>query len=86
MKMASFRGWVEATERARRLWPEIPAWAFEAAGNLEAEREVWDEADWLMAHPAAIAERAMRIACAAGWRPADGAVQYTRQPPSPRSL
>ena len=83
MKVGGFRGWDEATERARKLWPDIPSWAFEAAGEQDA-REVWDEADWLMAHPAAIAERAMRIACAAGWRPTvEGVIQDGAETPRP---
>jgi hypothetical protein len=69
MKIGAFHGWALAAERARELWPEIPSWAFEMAGEQEAGVDAWDQADWLIAHPAAIAERAMRLACAAGWRP-----------------
>jgi hypothetical protein len=68
MLVGKMRGWAEAVARAREIWPEIPAWAYEIAAETEAPANTYGEAEWFSVHPATAAEQAVRAACAKGWR------------------
>jgi hypothetical protein len=68
VRISDLRGWNEAVERARQLWPDIPGWAFELAGEQEAEIRTYEQAEWFSVHPVIAAEHAVRAACARGWR------------------
>jgi len=68
VRIGDLRGWPEAVERARVLWPEIPAWAFEVAAHQEAAIRTYEESTWFSVHPAVAAEHAVRVACARGWK------------------
>ena len=68
MLVGKMRGWAEAVARARELWPDIPAWAFEIAAETEAPANTYGEAEWFSVHPSTAAEHAVRAACAKGWR------------------
>ncbi|HKQ67833.1 MAG TPA: hypothetical protein VJT73_00770 [Polyangiaceae bacterium] len=60
MLVGELPGWREAVERARELWPSIPAWAFERAAELEAEARTHEQAERFALHPATAAELAVR--------------------------
>jgi hypothetical protein len=60
MRVRDLRGWCEAVERARQLWPEIPSWAFELAAEQEAEVRTYEQAEWFSLHPSTAAELAIR--------------------------
>ena len=60
MRFRDLRGWKEAVTRARQLWPNIPEWAFERAGEREAEVRTYEQAEWFSLHPATAAELAIR--------------------------
>ena len=68
MRVGDMRGWAEAVVRARELWPDIPAWAFEIAAEIDAPIATYAEAEWFLVHPSTAAEHAVREACARGWK------------------
>jgi hypothetical protein len=61
VRVKELRGWREAVLRARELWPAIPAAAYEAAGQLDAEIRTYEQAEWFTMHPATAAELAVRV-------------------------
>jgi hypothetical protein len=68
MRIGDLRGWAEAVARARELWPEIPAWAYDFAAEQDAEIRTYEQAEWFSIHPVIAAEHAVRAACARGWK------------------
>jgi hypothetical protein len=60
VKVKELRGWSEAVQRARQLWPQIPAWAFELAAEQEAELRTYEQAEWFSLHPSTAADLAVR--------------------------
>ncbi len=44
MRVGELRGWSQAVERARSLWPEIPMWAFDWAAQEKAAVRTYEEA------------------------------------------
>jgi hypothetical protein len=63
MRVRELRGWSEAVQRAKELWPAIPAWAFDLAAEQEAEIRTYEQAEWFSLHPSTAADLAVR-ACA----------------------
>ncbi len=66
MRVGELRGWSQAVERARSLWPEIPMWAFDWAAQEKAAVRTYEEAEWFSVHPIVAAEHAVRAAAARG--------------------
>jgi hypothetical protein len=60
VKVSELRGWTEAVARARQLWPEIPTWAFDLAGEQEAAIRTYEQAEWFSLHPSTVADLAVR--------------------------
>jgi hypothetical protein len=60
VKIKELRGWYEAVDRARQLWPEIPRWAFDLAAEQEAELRTYEQAEWFSLHPSTAADLAVR--------------------------
>jgi hypothetical protein len=60
VRVRELRGWVEAVQRAKELWPEIPGWAFDLAAEQEAELRTYEQAEWFSLHPSTAADLAVR--------------------------
>lgn len=62
MLMREVNGWADAVNRASQLWPQIPAWAIERAGEEEMPEGTYYTASWFSLHPRRLGEAAARIA------------------------
>lgn len=62
MLMREVNGWADAVNRATQLWPQLPLWAIQKAGDEEMPLGTYFEAEWYSLHVRTLGLAAARIA------------------------